>query len=162
MIISAVIGEQRAQEVLHPGRQRRQTVGQIGGDRATLIRIGEDRAQAPQDATTIVRIRQCVAQPVERLHNPHGRPPRPEQLARRCRSEGYGLLAELDRAQTRACMHDDPAGHGVAEAEIVGGRHPIDQHRRLIASRHGLDHPAVIRDGQLGRQPVGGHDKSSA
>ena len=51
-------------------------------------------------------------------------------------------------------MHDDLAGHGVAEAEIVGGRHPINQHRRLIASRHGLDHPAVIRDGQPGRQPV--------
>jgi len=36
-------------------------------------------------------------------------------------------------------MYDDPAGHGITQAEIVGGCHSVDEHPRLIAPRHGLN-----------------------
>ena len=97
----------------------------------------------------VIRVGQRVAQPVQRLDNPHRRPVSPEQLAWRRRPERDDLLAELDRAQAGVGVHDDPARHGIAEAEIVGGCHAIDQHPGLIAPRHGLNHPAIIRDGHL-------------
>ena len=111
-------------------------------------------AQPPQDAPAVIRIGKSTAQPVQRLDHPHRRAAGPEQLAWRRRPEGDDLLPELDGAQARVRMHDDPPGHGVTEAEIVGGRHAIDQHPGLIAPRHGLDHAAIIRDRHLAGQPV--------
>jgi hypothetical protein len=81
-----------------------------------------------------------VAQPVQRLDDPHCRPSRPEQLARRRRLENDRHVAELDRFEPRLGMDDDLRRHRVGEAEIVGGGHAIDEDANLVAARHGVDH----------------------
>ena len=39
--------------------------------------------------------------------------------------------------------------HRIGQAQIVGGRHPVNQHAHLVAAADGINHAAVIGGGGL-------------
>jgi hypothetical protein len=55
-IIVGIIRHQRPHDILHPGRQGRQTLAEIGDNGRALILVGQDLVQPPQDAPPIIRI----------------------------------------------------------------------------------------------------------
>jgi hypothetical protein len=64
-VISAVSGfDQFPHKVLHPSRQCRQPIPEIGSNRITVLRIVENPSNPPKDAIPVVRLRQCIAQPM--------------------------------------------------------------------------------------------------
>ena len=150
--IIGTISHKFTHDILHPCRKCRQTAGEIGGKMRSLIFVGEDIAQPAHDTTSVNRDRpaasrsQCNAWTI-RIAGRSG----PEQLARGGRPEGDGLFAECDRAQARVCMHDDPTGHRITEAEIIGRGHAIHQHAGLVSPRDSLDHAPIVRNRHVGR-----------
>jgi hypothetical protein len=60
-IIVDIIRHQCPHDILHPGRQSWQTHSEIGGDGMSLIFVGENCAQPPQDAPSIIRIGKSVS-----------------------------------------------------------------------------------------------------
>ena len=64
LLIIIAIGTQPTHHVLHPGWERWQALCQISCDGGTLILIGEDRVQPPQNAPAVVGVGERVAQPV--------------------------------------------------------------------------------------------------
>ncbi|WP_292860936.1 hypothetical protein [Mesorhizobium sp.] len=49
------------------------------------------------------------------------------------------LAAKLDRLQSRVDQHFNHRVCGGREAKVVGGRHAVDDHARVIAAGHGTD-----------------------
>lgn len=88
---------------------------------------------------TVVITAHRIAQPVEGLHDPHGRATCPVQLAGGSLFEGDGEVAELDRFCPRVRMDDCLRWYRIREAQIVGGGHAIDKHPDLIAARNSIN-----------------------
>ena len=64
-VISAIAQfDQAPHKVLHPSRQRRQPVLEIVSNRGAMLRIGENPSDPTKDAIPIVRLRQCITQPM--------------------------------------------------------------------------------------------------
>jgi hypothetical protein len=95
--------------------------------------VCEDRAQALQDLS-VVRVQQ-VPQPVQRLHNSHGRAPRPVHALRRNGLKDDSLFPHLDRPQPCVRENRHARRHGRRETAIICGGQAVDDDATLKFSR---------------------------
>ena len=100
-------------------------------------------------ANPVAVARQCVLEPVQGLHDPHGGPTGPVEAAGRGLFELDEQLVQLDRAAARIGMDRDPCGDGVGQAKVVGGGHAVHEQAQLVAPGNGIDNGAVVRRGRL-------------
>ena len=71
-----------------------------------------------------------------------------------CRAERDRPRADVDRTPTNVRMYHNPARHGIAQTQIVGGRHPVDQHPGLIPPRDRVDDTPVVWPRGLPREGI--------
>ena len=98
--------------------------------------------------------REHVAQPMERLHEAHGRAARPIKAAGRGGLEVERQVAEGDGPQASIGKHADARRNGVGESEVVGGGEAIDHHPDLSLPGQRVDHVARVGIGGLSGEPV--------
>jgi len=87
------LAQQVTQKILHPGRERADAATEILDDGRAMIGIVEDRAQPCTDTPAILR--QHVLEPMQRLHDAHGRSACPIELAGRGLPEIDHQIAKL-------------------------------------------------------------------
>lgn len=143
---------QLAEQGLHPGRQRCETIGQVLADGGTVHRVYQCSGEPVEDVLSIRC--QSVLEPVQRLHYAHRRSARPVEAAGRRQLELDGQVVQLDRA---------PAGvgwsrvrYGIGQPQIVSRGQPIDRHAQTTERREVGGNPyatglcSVHRRGDLG------------
>ena len=109
--------QQVTQKILHPSRERADAAAEILDDGGAMIGIVEDHAQPRADAPAILR--QRVLEPMQRLHDAHGRPARPIELARRGLPEIDYEVAKLKGFEAGVGMHDDMCGRYVNPSRTI-------------------------------------------
>jgi len=97
---------------------------------------------------------QHILHPVQRLDDAHGGPVGPIEAAGRSELEVDLLAAELDRLQPCIDQDLDACRDGGREAEIVGGRHAIDERTRLVATSNSSDDSTIVGYGGAAGQLV--------
>ena len=95
---------------------------------------------------------QRVLEPLEGLHDPHGRAAGPVQFARRRLLERDGQVVQVNRASTRVGMDHHASWHRGGEPQVVRRGHAIDDHAQLVAPPKCVDDLAIVRDRRLLRQ----------
>ena len=74
-------------------------------------------------------------EPVKGLNDAHRRPSRPIESVRSGQFEVDDESVKLNRAEPRICVDRDFGGHGVSEAQLIGGRHPVGKKPGLLSAR---------------------------
>ena len=93
---------------------------QIVADRLAMFRVSQDGRESREN--TIAIRWQRVLEPVQRLNDPHGWPPRPVQLARCGVLEVDLQLVQLNRASSSVGVDYDVRRNGGGQPKVVGCR----------------------------------------
>ena len=119
-----------------------------------MLRVGKQMSQRGLNALAFAVLGQHILHPVQRLDDAHGGPVGPIEAAGRSEFEVDLLATELDRLQPCVDQDLDARRDGGREAEIVGGRHAINERTRLVTTRNGSDDSTIVGHGGAAGQLV--------